>query len=174
MQSFLHPLEQTHWQQFMEAMEDRDQGLYVQQWPEAVVSALPKVLTASNFVAQQLLNHPEFISELLEGGQLWSKQSKLYYARQVAEREWLEMANDAFDDQLRLFRNRAYVRIIWRDSLGLSTLTDMMQDLSDLANVLIKLSLRYHTNILEGLHGRPVDADGKVQEMVVIDVNEEL
>lgn len=164
----LHPIEKKYWQRFEAALIEHGHQRFLEEWPETVICALPKVLSGSDFFANQLIQHPLYLTELLEKDELWNKQSKLYYARKVVVFDWLAMESEAFDRALRAFRNKAYIRIIWRDSLHLSTVQETMQDLSDLASILIKLCVRIHTKKLVQVHGKPTNHAGIPQDLVVI------
>ena len=69
---------------------------------------------------------------------------------------------------LRRFRNRAMVKIVWRDLNGLATLAETFASLTALAETCLQAAIGEHQARLEAKHGVPRAADGSPQQLCVI------
>ena len=70
--------------------------------------------------------------------------------------------------ELRCFRRREALRLIWRDVNGLDTVTQTLAGSSALAEACLDLALRFAERSLAARHGVPRDAAGQVQHLVVL------
>ena len=70
--------------------------------------------------------------------------------------------------ELRCFRNRQMVRIIWRDLCGLAALDETLEDLSELADICIRQSLDKLYAWAVEKDGVPRDSTGREQRLVVL------
>lgn len=68
------------------------------------------------------------------------------------------------------FKRREYLRIMLRDVLGLATLADTTQEISQLADLLLRRALRTAEQRLRGLYGAPqyTDEAGRTQDATFI------
>lgn len=69
---------------------------------------------------------------------------------------------------LRLLRSRVMARMIVRDLNGLADLQEVMTTTSHLAECTINMAIKYLHEWQAALYGQPVDADGKLQQLIVI------
>jgi glutamate-ammonia-ligase adenylyltransferase len=141
--------------------------------PDEQLKQLQRTLIGSDFVAEQLQRHPEWLQALLSSGDL----QREYAAEEYAER--LQMLLNTTDDekelhrQLRLFRQREMIRLIWRDLNRLSDMRGTTRELSWLADACIDRTLEWlYQQACQrwGVpHSRP-DANGRrhPQRMVVL------
>ncbi|MBM4254559.1 MAG: bifunctional [glutamate--ammonia ligase]-adenylyl-L-tyrosine phosphorylase/[glutamate--ammonia-ligase] adenylyltransferase [Deltaproteobacteria bacterium] len=68
----------------------------------------------------------------------------------------VDLANDDFLRELRIYRNREYLRIGTRDLLGFATLEDTVQDLSHLAEAAVQVAYEYVRSCLRAEYGEAV------------------
>ncbi|GAA0697948.1 bifunctional [glutamate--ammonia ligase]-adenylyl-L-tyrosine phosphorylase/[glutamate--ammonia-ligase] adenylyltransferase [Marinobacterium maritimum] len=163
----LHPLLERN----LARIEDALSGLDTP--PEALNTQLARVLVGSDYVAEQLQRHPEWLAELLSSGDLQQAYADSAYAERLQA-----LLSEITDEkelhrQLRLFRQREMVRLIWRDLNRLSDMRGTTRELSRLADACIDRTLDWlYDQACQrwGVpHSRP-DADGQrhPQRMVVL------
>ena len=146
---------------------------FSEQWQsllkkDSLVESAKTVLNCSDYVVQWGQRHPKRAETLIASGDL----EKVYDVDALAER-LAEQLQDVTEEQelhrqLRLFRQREMVRIIWRDLAGWADLAETVRDLSKLADVCIEQTLDLlHQWQSESL-GKPCNADGDEQHLLVI------
>jgi glutamate-ammonia-ligase adenylyltransferase len=125
---------------------------------------LAQVLDYSPYLREQLERHPHWL-ELLAG-------SQRYATGELVETITAEIS--AIDNettlmqQVRLIRHRETVRIAWRDLAGLAELTEVIRDVSDLADALLGSVLDWWYSRLCEKFGTPHSRAGKPQRMLVL------
>ncbi len=144
------------------------------QWQQLVADdhvlsgTVKQVLTGSDYVVQWGNRHPDRASMLINSGDI----SRLYdvdsYDHQLAK--MLENSVDETNlyQQLRYFRQREMVRIIWRDLAGWADLAETVRDLSALADACIQQSLNLLHQWQCDQLGTPHSDDGEPQQLVVL------
>lgn len=70
--------------------------------------------------------------------------------------------------QLRRLRERVFARVMTRDLGGLADLAEVTGTLTTLAEVSVETALDFHHADLAGVHGEPLDAEGRPQRMMVV------
>ena len=119
----LQPSVEQQWQSFIETEID------VSLLPDAVTEILPKVWTCSDFVMQICVRFPELFLELVSSGDLLKSYSDEHYKKSIVTD--LKQADDeGLSKQLRVFRRREMLRIVWRDIAGWSELMETTGDLN--------------------------------------------
>ncbi len=137
-------------------------------WPETCIEAvepddrLAHVRFCSPFSAGLIDRHPEWLEQLEAGGRL----DEASPPQSVRARECV--ASYGLDDGLRAFRNQEMLRIVWRDLCGLATLGEVLDDLTELAQVCLAEAIDSHHLDLCEKHGTPRDEAGAAQAPVVI------
>jgi [glutamine synthetase] adenylyltransferase / [glutamine synthetase]-adenylyl-L-tyrosine phosphorylase len=123
---------------------------------------LVAVFSNSRFLSEAALSRPEWIEELLIPGAL----------DRVLSREEMRIRLHAFLDpgapgvpfplSLALFRRRQILRILLRDVLGMATLSETAEEISNLADAVLDLSYRRIREELAAHYGVPMcrDANG--------------
>lgn len=140
-----------------------------EDWPAARWEAFARACVASDFVAEQALRDVEAFLELADSGQL---ERPLRPGELRAQLQAL-LADCAQEDelarQLRRFRNRQQLRIIWRDVNRLADLGETCRDLSDLADACIDLAYHWLYPRQCEQFGTPMGRrSGKPQHLVVL------
>jgi glutamate-ammonia-ligase adenylyltransferase len=131
---------------------------------------LALVWGCSDFVADQVATYPSVFRQLLESGDLQRAYSDTHYLQTLQSQ--VETLSDADEDALaktlRRFRQREMMRIIWRDFLRLAPLLETTRDLTLLAEACINIALDYLHPMVASELGKPLDANGQEQRMLVI------
>lgn len=126
------------------------------------------LLATSEFVAQTCIRQPDCLAQLITSGDLFTPQSESDL-QELATRLAGAEDDSALDRQLRQARNRAMVRIIWRDFTRLAGTEETTAELSRLADTLIHASLNWHYRALTARFGEPRgQRSGRTQPMIVL------
>jgi len=157
-----------HWQSWLESCRS------IQRDPEEGVelALLGKIWACSEFAALIMLRHPELWFELIADNGLHQVYSFTSYQQQLHKRLSV-FDNDPINDQalmrqLRLFRQQQMLCILWRDLAGLSTTSETLRNLTDLAEVCVDITLELLYQDQCKQLGEPCDASGNPQRMVVL------
>lgn len=152
---------EIQWQSFVES--DVDASLLSNE----VLDTLPKVWACSDFVMQACIRFPELFLELASSGDLLKPYPDEQYKKSIVI-DLKQADEEGLSKQLRLFRRREMLRIVWRDIAGWAELQETTTDLSLMAEASIDYALsnlyQWQCNDL----GTPVDADGVTQQLVVL------
>ena len=136
--------------------------------PGQISSADPlfSVLAFSDFVADNLQQHPEWQQRLLD---------EPPYAQEWQQyRQWLEEQRTAAETEaqvmrrLRLFRREMLVRIAWMQTLMLSSTEQTLQQLSVLAELLISAARDWCWQQCCQEMGTPCNAQGETQPLLIL------
>ncbi len=134
----------------------------------SLVSAMPPVFAASEFVLRLCTRQPQLLLDLFDEGGLerqagdsWMHDDLQTRAADSDELQW--------PDLLRIFRKRHLLRIAWRDIAGQATLDETLHDLSLLADVCIRFACERMTRTLVERYGTPrAESDGQAQPLVTL------
>ncbi len=129
---------------------------------------LERVFTASEFVAEAAIREPALLTDLTAGGELG--RARAGGEIRAGAMALLEAGNDeaGFMDSLRRLRRREMVRIAWRDLTGAAPMTEVLKELSDLADAAIESALAFASHALAARYGQPHSTTGELQELVVL------
>lgn len=150
---------QLHWQTVVDRLPA--------EFPSSELSPQAQAaMTFSDFIAQSLTAHPEWISEL-ESSPPQADEWQHYAA-------WLQDAlADVSDEnslmrELRLFRRRVMVRIAWAQALSIVSTESSLQQLSHLAETLIVAARDWLYDACCREWGTPCNAEGKPQPLLIL------
>ncbi|MGA0805569.1 MAG: bifunctional [glutamate--ammonia ligase]-adenylyl-L-tyrosine phosphorylase/[glutamate--ammonia-ligase] adenylyltransferase [Pseudohongiellaceae bacterium] len=135
---------------------------------------LQRLWLASDYLAEVCCNSTVLLQDLLDCGELardygdWLDHAAAVIARLLPPAEPGTDPQERLKRGLRLLRKREMLRILWRDNSGRADLFTTCRDLSCLADACVKLALRELTPKLQQLHGKPLDAAGNEQELIVL------
>jgi glutamate-ammonia-ligase adenylyltransferase len=144
-------------------IETQIQDLQVECAP-SLLTDFVRVCALSDYVRQQVMRAPTMIRGLLESQELTSSLTDEFFTSLLQD-----LTPPSLDVRLRECRQRAMVRIIFRDLTRLASLEETTSDLSDLADSCIDaaLSVHYAKNLEK--FGEPIGDDtGEVQRMAVL------
>jgi glutamate-ammonia-ligase adenylyltransferase len=123
--------------------------------------AIAAVFAQSRFLSEEFLTHPEWIENLREDDlqRVWSPEE---YAGLLDE----VLDGGASALSLALFRRRQILRILLRDVFGLAAVSEVTEELSNLADAILEVSYRNIRAELAERHGTPrfVDGSGNARE----------
>ncbi len=151
---------EQQWQSFVESDVD------VSSLPGEVLEVLPKVWACSDFVMQTCTRFPELFLELASGDLLNSYTDDHYKKSTVSDLK--KNDDEDLSKQLRVFRRREMLRIVWRDIAGWAELAETTRDLSYMAEACIDTALSNLYQWQKEEWGTPVDEEGKPQQLVVL------
>ena len=135
------------------------------QWQQAEPQRqLIEVIAASPFSAQLFLLKPS----LLDHDALTAVFSKPQLQLSLTQK-MTDVANEIQLHQcLRQFRKTHQVRLIWRNRCGLGTSQQLVEELSNLADVCVDVALKWLHNDSISQWGQPTSYEGQPQELVVL------
>ena len=152
---------EKQWQSFVESDID------ISSIPDDVAKELPRVWACSEFVMQVCVRFPEVFLELAVSGDLLKPYTKDHYKSSIIT-DLNKGDEEGLSKQLRLFRRREMLRIVWRDIAGSAELYETTSELSEMAEACIDyaLSTLYQWQC-EDL-GTPCNVEGVEQKLVVL------
>ncbi len=150
------------WQQ-----QAQEVGLELHLEPAFVVD-LKKVWEASDFVAQSCQREPSLLVDLVAGGDLQRRYAEGELDGKMAKALADVDSEAGLHRELRRFRRREMVRIIWRDLASWSPLKETLEDLSALADAAVRQTLEFLYRWATRKQGVPRNADGVQQHLLVI------
>ena len=127
----------------------------------------------SPFLAETILRHPDYISWLKRETE--AEFGRVKSAEQLSEElaRFITRSIDA-DERTRLarFKRRELLRIYLRDCLGVATLSEVTEELSNLADVILAHALALALQEMTNRHGSPLTKDdrGRIEkaEMAIV------
>ena len=130
--------------------------------PAPIRDSAPRVLAASEFVLDALARDPDLIG-------LLSNSAEQQFAGLSIEPPTVSgLTEEAFMAALRRWRRAEFVRIAWRDLAGWADLNETLTDLSNAADMALRLATHVAAQTLYERYGRPRDGDGTLQELIVV------
>ena len=152
---------------------DSNWNAFIESNPDAhnldarVIGTLSSVWMASDFVSQKCIRSPLMFIELAQHD-LLSSYKYDHYIETLKER--LKQVSDEVQLQyeLRQYRQREMLRIIWRDISGWADLNETIGDLSHLAEACIDAALIKLYSWQCEQYGTPRDSDGEAVQLVVL------
>ena len=120
----------------------------------------------SHFLGEAILRYPEWLLQVTAAGDL----HRVLSAEEIADqlRQFLGSDADAPLSPLALarFRRRMLLRILLRDVLGMGTLAEVTEELSNLSDAILEFAYQGIRRELAARHGSPlyVDANGEARE----------
>ncbi len=138
-------------------------------WSGARRDAFGRVCAASDFVSEQVSRDPELLLQLAESGLLERSLQAGEMRTALAEMLADCTDEDGLARQLRRFRSRQQVRIIWRDLTRQADLSETCGDLSDMADACIDLAyLWLYARHCEQFGVPTGRRTGQAQQMVIL------
>lgn len=162
----LDTLWQGYLQRFQEAVAPEPVD-WLQADPD-FFAALQKVWSCSEFVANTCIANPAMFCQLAASGDLAASYTDDKWQRRLAAQ--LQEAEDeaTLMQQLRHFRQREMVRIIWRDFTRQADFQETTQDMTQLAETVLQQALDWLYPRACDDWGTPVNSRGEAQRLVVL------
>lgn len=121
----------------------------------ALLSPLITVFSYSRFLTEEVLQRPEWLEQVVEGGELESSFSA--EEMELRLEEFLLQQGSGVPSALELaqFRRRQILRILLRDVTGIATVAETAGELSNLADAILNVTYRHVRDELVKRHGVP-------------------
>jgi len=155
----------NHWQDFLQRLQDQQLSLDNTLPP---LTQLPKVWAASDFVVQYCLRQPQAFLELLASGDLQRDYADDEYLQRLRKLSDSCASSQQLGTVVRQFRNREMVRIAWRDISDLSSLLQILRELSLLADACVQIGCEKLYSWLTADFGTPLRDDGQPMQLVIL------
>ena len=130
--------------------------------PERVIEPLCRVVACSEFAGAVVLRQ---WSWLIDNAESMDDASAAEVLADVVDDD---AEIDVVKAQLRRARNRAMLRIIWREVAGLADLDETLGELSRLADAMLETATARAERLLEARYGCVVDASGERVSPVIL------
>ncbi len=154
-----------NWRQILDACDEEQRRWYeAALGDEAFARQLMTVIGCSQACSDLIRQRPQMLIDLAKDGELnRNAPRKLTFASEAPLSSVTEL-----DRALRRFRNRHWLRIVWRDLNGLADTACTTRDLSRLAACCLNAALDFHHQKLVGEWGQPCNREGEAQHLVVL------
>ena len=119
--------------------------------PENFAQSMVKVWAMSEFVSENCNRKPEILLDLIQSGDLFKTYDENTYREKLAQKA-IETEADLML-ALRHFRRREMIRIAWRDIADWEELTQILRELSWLADAYKRLAAVLEKELEENLKG---------------------
>ena len=133
-----------------------------------LIDSVCKVWACSEFVSRYCVTHPPVFQALCESGDLLRAYGKGEMRLKLSQKLKSVVDQPQLMALLRRFRQREMLRIAWRDIAGWAELGETLEDLSQLADGCVSLSLEILQQWLGQTFGQPCDDAGELQSLVVL------
>ena len=126
------------------------------------------VFSYSHFLSEWLLQNPERILQVANSGSLYRVLRAEEYEERLLDFLGQDHQRIPTAEDLARFRRHQLLRIVVRDILGIATLSDITEELSNLADAILDVTYRRIREELTARHGEPRLVDGSVCGMSVL------
>jgi len=155
-QSYNPDIALNNFQRLTQEILDKDHLYFLLSGSPFLLNALTVLFSGSQMLTDALLSNPSYV-DWLSGSDTLTKPK----TRDVLYRDFYELAGtDKLTGQtpalLRKFKKREYIRLGLRDLMGLVSLRDNVEGLSDLADVCLQVAYEYSIKILKEKYGTPM------------------
>jgi glutamate-ammonia-ligase adenylyltransferase len=114
----------------------------------------------SNFLSEAVLKNPERILQVANSGDLYRVLTADEYEERLFDFLGHDRNGAPAAEDLALFRRRQLPRIVVRDGWGIASLSDVTEELSNLADAILDVTYRRIREELAAIHGEPRLSDG--------------
>ena len=118
------------------------------------------VFSYSRFLSESVVQNPERILQVANSGSLYRVLTAEEYEERLYEFLGKHHQGKPAADELARFRRRQLLRIVVRDILGIATLSDITEEISNLADAILNTAYRRIRSELVARHGEPRLPDG--------------
>src|SRR5215472_16260547 len=126
------------------------------------------IFSYSNFLAESVLQNPERILQVANSGSLYRVLTAVEYEERLFDFLGKDHQGAPSAESLARFRRRQLLRIVVRDILGIAALSEVAEELSNLADAILDVTYRRIREELVSRHGEPRLGDGTICGMSVI------
>ncbi|RDV29427.1 bifunctional [glutamate--ammonia ligase]-adenylyl-L-tyrosine phosphorylase/[glutamate--ammonia-ligase] adenylyltransferase [Alteromonas aestuariivivens] len=147
------------WQRFCDAMGGHSALL-------SHSNLLTEVFGLSEFIAEQAIRHPEWVTEIISQGEHLCHNHSSYAEHLRQSLYGIEHEND-FHQALRHFRHRHMMSIAWRDLTNVQIIEDSLKQVSELADALILEAYQWLYQRHCEHYGTPVGEHGPLPMLIL-------
>ncbi len=134
--------------------------------PDDMLATLVRLLACSEFGGKIFLREVNWI---VAQGELLSRPPDLANLQAFATQLATSTASlDAVQSDIRRYRNRYFLHVLWREFAATATLNETLHSISDLAEELLKAAVEYAQHALQERFGVVSDEHGEVVSLVVL------
>lgn len=132
---------------------------------------LERLWLGSDYVFELCRNEPQLLLDLLQSGDIervykdWDARINHFVGKLAYEHS---VVLERLKKELRQFRKREYLRILWRDLNDKAQLLETTRELSLLADCCIRYALKVLAPEVQRQHGLPLDSEGREQDLIVL------
>ncbi len=126
----------------------------------AALRCAVNIFSYSQFLSEKILQSPERILRVASSGSLYRVLSAEEYAKRLIEFLGNDPAGVPTAVDLARFRRQELLRIVLRDAMGVAALSDVTEELSNLADAILHVTYGRIRAELVQRHGEPRLADG--------------
>ncbi len=154
----------------LDACDESQRSAYVALLDNATYTRrLIKFFACSSFAAQLCRRYPDWLLALQNAGDLDRSFNSADFLARLTTQLGECSDVDTLDRTLRQFRNREYLRIIWRDLNRCADTLEITADISAVAEVTLQSALDFHYAQLQTQWGEPRGGQNdSVQPFIVI------
>ncbi len=153
-QQILLDSNRQHWQTVLDHLDSVNADA-------AAREKIERLALASPYALQHLHREPELIEHLL-------RLDEFALDTDVIDSAADKVDLDQVKQQLRLYRHRKLVEIIFLDVVAGASVPATLRYLSDLADQIIAIALEQCSRQLSAKHGQPLDSDGEPMTLNII------
>ncbi|TDI91690.1 MAG: bifunctional [glutamate--ammonia ligase]-adenylyl-L-tyrosine phosphorylase/[glutamate--ammonia-ligase] adenylyltransferase [Candidatus Dadabacteria bacterium] len=103
----------------------------------------------SCFLGRVILTDPIILDYLSQSKNTKNKKTPKQFLKETGSIRKSSTSGEIFGSQLRQYKYREFSRIIYRDIMGLSPFSDIMEELSDLASAIVESTYRFYSEELD-------------------------
>lgn len=129
---------------------------------------LQRVIAVSHYVADAIQKSPNLLEDLQRHDLHHSYLSDEDMAKNIPPHDESLSIEEGLHKQLRIFRRREMIRIIWRDINRLADMSETTLDISRLAEISVQYALTKLRDILAPKYGVPMSRDGQREIGLVV------
>ena len=134
--------------------------------PEAMLATLVRMLACSEFAGKILLREVNwFVGQEDQLRRPPDLEKLQVFARDLAASS---QSVDVVQSEIRRFRNRWFLHVLWREFAGSATLNETLHSISDLAEQLLLAAVTYAQQALQERFGVVRDSSGQALSLVVL------
>jgi glutamate-ammonia-ligase adenylyltransferase len=155
-----------NFERFSQKVLDKDHLYSILNNDVFFLEALVSLFSGSQILTDTLLKNPGHFDWLKLPETLKKPKSKDALSRDFYVMSGTEDLDNRLPSLLRKFKQREYIRIGLRDLMGLETLKQNVEDISNLADICLQLAYEFSNRLLKKKYGVPMHqgADGELVE----------
>ncbi len=116
------------------------------------LQSLIAVFSYSQFLSEELLRHPEWLDDITDVDRVFTPEK---YARSLSMFLNLQTPGTPLALSMAMYRRRQLLRIVVRDVLGFGALSEITEEISNLADGILEVGYNLIRGELMSRHGRP-------------------